>query len=169
MSQKGAAAAALLAGAVALSAPGARAEDPGLLALGAGVYDFIGNNDKPAAQFRAEYRAAWGLWIIKPVAGAFVTTAGTFYGYGGLRADIIIADHYVIMPEAAAGYWQRGDGKNLGSHAEFKTGGEVAYRFGDGSRLGLDFEHMSNAGITRVNPGEESLLVVYSLPLSFLP
>jgi hypothetical protein len=143
----------------------AKADDQGLLALGAGIYDFIGNNDKPAGMFRAEYRFANGLFFIKPLIGAFVTTDTTFYGYGGLRADIILAQHYVIMPVATVGYWERGDGKDLGSHIEFKTGAEFAYRFDGGSRIGVAFDHMSNAGITQRNPGEESVLVVYSLPI----
>jgi hypothetical protein len=33
------------------------------------------------------------------------------------------------------------------------------------SRLGLAFHHMSNAGLTRYNPGEESLVLIYTIPL----
>ncbi len=165
----GAAAAAII-GATAIGTPAARADDQALLALGTGVYDFSGNGSKAAGLFRGEYRFGHGLWLIKPVVGAQVTTDSGFYVYGGLRADVILADHYVIMPIATVGYWDRGQGHDLGSSTEFKTGAEFAYRFDGGSRLGIAFDHISNAGISHQNPGEETLLMVYSLPLgSLLP
>jgi hypothetical protein len=144
-------------------APSARAADPGLLALGVGVTDF--DHSLPAGEFRGEYRFAQGIWVIKPMLGAFGTTRGAAYGYGGLLADFVFADHYAVTPNAAVGYYHRGSGKNLGSPAEFKTGAEFAYRFDNAMRLGLDFDHISNAGLTRRNPGTEELLVVFSLPV----
>lgn len=155
--------AAALALALFLAPQAAAADRPDLLALGIGAYDVLHNNT--AAQLRLEYRFGYRLFFLEPLLGALATSDGSFYGYGGLRADLVIADHFVIMPVAAVGYWQRGGGKDLGSHAEFKTGGEFAYRFDDGSRLGIAFDHISNAGIGKTNPGVESLLLVYSLPL----
>jgi lipid A 3-O-deacylase len=156
-----------LAAAVAVAAlvvaPAARADDPPLIALGAGAMDF--DHSLPAAEFRGEYRFAQGIWVIKPMIGAFGTTRGSVYAYGGLRADFILFDHYVIMPNAAVGYYARGSGKNLGSPVEFKTGAEFAYRFDNAMRLGLSFDHISNAGLTRRNPGTEELLLVFSLPV----
>jgi lipid A 3-O-deacylase len=158
-----------------LAAPSARADGPDLIAGGdgrdliaggIGVYDVLHNNT--AAQLRGEYRFGYSLFFLEPLLGALVTSDGSFYGYGGLRADLIIAQHYVIMPVATVGYWSRGGGKNLGAATEFKTGAEFAYRFADASRLGIAFDHISNAGIGRKNPGTESLLLVYSLPLQRL-
>ena len=146
-----------------VAAPAARADGPDLLAGGIGVYDVL--HDNKAAQGRLEYRFGYRLLFLEPLVGALATSDGTFYGYGGLRADLILADHYVIMPVAAVGYWHRGGGKDLGDAAEFKTGAEFAYRFADDSRLGIAFDHISNAGLGRKNPGTESLLLVYSLPL----
>ena len=158
----GAAALALAVGATS----SARADGPDLLAGGLGVYDVLHQNT--AAQARFEYRFGYRLFFLEPLLGALVTSDGTFYGYFGLRADLIFAEHYVIMPVAAVGYWSRGSGKDLGNPAEFKTGAEFAYRFSDDSRLGLAFDHISNAGLGKKNPGTESLLLVYSLPLRAL-
>ena len=33
------------------------------------------------------------------------------------------------------------------------------------SRLGVAISHMSNAGLTKRNPGAQSLLLMYSVPL----
>jgi len=145
-------------------APAARADDPDLLSAGAGVYNFL--RDSKEAQLRLEYDFSYRfVYFIRPIVGMFATNERSFYGYGGLRVDFEICQHVVLIPEAAVGYWSRGDGKNLGGATEFKTGGEIAYRFDDYSRLGVLFDHISNAGIFKTNPGVESLLIIYSIPI----
>lgn len=157
--------AAVVAAALGLASAPSRADDPSQLAVGLGAFDF--DHKQPAGELRAEYRFAQGYYFIKPVIGAFGTSRSSVYAYGGLRADIVLYDHYVIMPVAAVGYYDKGNGKDLGSHLEFKTGVELAYRFDNAMRLGLAFDHISNAGITKRNPGTENLLVMYSLPLGW--
>ncbi|MGH7091091.1 MAG: acyloxyacyl hydrolase, partial [Stellaceae bacterium] len=155
---------AILFAVASLGASSAHADDLPLLALGVGAFDF--DHLHPATEFRAEYRFAQGLFFIHPMLGAFVTTDSTVYAYGGFLADFVFFDHYVLMPSAAVGYYHQGNSaKNLGSRLEFKTGAEFAYRFDTGMRLGIAFDHISNAGLTRVNPGTEELLLVLSLPL----
>jgi lipid A 3-O-deacylase len=142
----------------------ARADDPDLLSVAGGIYNVL-REDKEA-QARAEYRFSYRfLYVIRPIVGVLATNDRTFYGYGGFRLDAEIGQHFVLMPEAAFGAWSRGDGKNLGGTAEFKEGAEIAYRFDDYSRLGFLFDHISNAGIYSRNPGVESALIVYSIPL----
>lgn len=157
------AAAIIVAAVVTLCFP-VRAEEPGLLAFGAGAFDFL--HQYTAPEFRGEYRFAHGFFVFKPVIGVLGTDKGSFYAYGGLRADLVLAQHYVIMPVATVGYYNRGGGKDLGSPIEFKTGAEFAYRFDNASRLGIAFDHISNAGLGRHNPGTESLMLVYSLPIA---
>lgn len=166
-------AAACLATALAASFSAARAaeveaaaaEDGDLVALGLGGYDVLHNYT--AAQARVEYRFHESLLYIQPLLGVLGTNRKTVYAYFGLRSDILFFQHYVLMPVEAVGYFNQGNGKVLGSHIEFKSGLELAYRFDGGSRLGLAFDHISNAGITAKNPGTESLLLVWSFPLQF--
>lgn len=161
--------AAALAAAVLLLPALARADilsppaDPPLIALGAGDIDF--DHREPAGELRGEYRFAQGFYFIKPMIGAFGTSRHSVYVYGGLRADLVFLDHYVVMPNAAVGWYTRGDGKALGSPVEFKTGVEFAYRWDGGTRLGVAFDHISNAGLTKLNPGTEQLLLMLSLPV----
>jgi lipid A 3-O-deacylase len=162
----GVAAALALAAVVTRPLP-ARADDPDLLTIGAGAYNALHNTKE--AELRLEYRFSYRLlYIIRPIAGVLATNERTLYGYGGFRFDAKIGRHVVISPEAAAGYWDRGGGKDLGGHIEFKTGGEIAYRFDDDSRLGFLFDHISNAGIYTRNPGVESAMLMYSIPLGRL-
>jgi lipid A 3-O-deacylase len=164
--------AALLAAGALVIAPGARADmadltspasDPSLIALGAGDIDF--DHKEPAGELRGEYRFAQGFYFIKPMIGAFGTTRHQVYVYGGFRLDFVFLDHYAVTPNAAVGYYSRGNGKDLGSPVEFKTGVELAYRFDNAARLGIAFDHISNAGLTKLNPGTEQLLLVLSWPV----
>ncbi len=139
-------------------------DDPALLQLGAGGYDILHNYT--AAMFRGEVRFGPRLWVLTPLIGAEVTTDGGLYGYGGFALDLHLGDHWVLTPNEAVGVWTRGDGKNLGSTIEFRSGGEFDYRFSDESRLGFSFHHISNAGIGKHNPGEEEALVLYSVPFA---
>jgi lipid A 3-O-deacylase len=154
------------AGLLAFAPIAAHAAEPDLLAVGAGAYNVL-HQDKEA-QMRLEYRFSYRfLYIIRPILGGFGTERGTLYGYGGIRLDAEIGRHLVITPEGAVGAWRRGSNKTreLGGPIEFKSGGEIAYRFDNDARLGLLFDHISNAGLYKKNPGVESALLVYSIPL----
>jgi hypothetical protein len=141
--------------------------DGAQLALGVGAFDVLHQNT--AAEFRGEYRFGNKLWLLRPIIGGEVTSDGAAYGYGGFALEIFFGDHWLLMPNEAVGLFERGDGKRLGSAIEFRSGAEVDYRFADKSRLGFSFHHISNAGLTARNPGEEEALIVYSLPLPGLP
>jgi lipid A 3-O-deacylase len=163
-----------LAALLAVAAPeAARADgitlggnDKDMLELGAGVYDVDHNNT--AGVFRGEFRFGdTKLWVLTPILGGEVTTDGGVYGYGGFALDINLGDQWVLAPNEAVGLWARGDGKNLGSVVEFRSGAEIDYRFEDDERIGFSFHHISNAGIGKHNPGEEEALVLWSFPLAF--
>jgi lipid A 3-O-deacylase len=143
-----------------------RNDDPGFVSLGAGAFDVL--HDFTAGEFRGEYRFGQKLWIFKPFLGLMGTTDGAFYGYGGFLVDIYIGNRWVVMPNVAVGYFDKGSGKDLGAHTEFRSGAEFAYRFDDRSRLGFTFHHISNAGIGKHNPGEEEMALVFSLPFDLL-
>ena len=143
--------------------------DPPRLALGVGAFDFTPGRARPnsgtAAEFRGEYRFGDQWWIIAPFIGVSATSDGAFYGYGGFGFDINFTPNLVLTPNAAAGYFARGSGTNLGSWWEFRTGAELAWRFADQKRIGVAVTHTSNAGLTRHNPGEQSIVLMYSIPM----
>lgn len=143
--------------------------DPPRVQLAVGAFDITPSSSHPdsrtAGEFRGEYHFRDTLWILQPFIGAMVTTDGAFHGYGGLRFDINFSPAWVLTPNGAMGYFARGSGTNLGSWWEFRTGAELAYRFPSQSRLGVAVTHTSNAGLTKRNPGEQSVVLTYSIPL----
>ncbi len=142
--------------------------DPPRVAVGAGAFDISPGSSstaRTAAEFRAEYHFGDVLWFVSPFIGVMGTSDAAFYGYGGFGIDINFGPNVVLTPNVAGGYFARGSGTDLGSWWEFRTGAELAWRFDNMSRLGIAFSHMSNAGLTKRNPGEQSLLLIYSVPL----
>lgn len=93
------------------------------------------------------------------------TARGSGYLYAGLNFDLLIQERLVLSPGFAAGYYWQGGGKDLGFPLEFRTGVELSYVFADQYRLGVHFYHLSNASLGRRNPGEESFVFFYDIPI----
>jgi lipid A 3-O-deacylase len=163
--------AAAAAPAAAQLAFGTPATDPPRIELGAGAFDITPDakhkDSETAAEFRGEYHFGDVFWAISPFIGASGTSDGAFYGYGGFGIDIDFGPNVVLTPNGAAGYFERGSGTKLGSWWEFRTGAELAWRFADQSRVGIAVNHTSNAGLTRRNPGEQSVVLTYSIPFGW--
>lgn len=158
---------ALALGAAFGAAAPAKADDPAFLTLGAGWFDFNRQKDQ-GAELSLEYRDNHKLWIFKPfVHGAYVTNGMTFLG-AGVLVDVYFGNRWVVTPSFAPTWWRgKTDDLDLGYGLEFRSRLEVAYRFDNRSRLGLSVSHSSNASLGDTNPGTESLMLHYSLPLDW--
>ena len=137
---------------------------PSLLSFGVGAFD-IRKDKNRTALFLAEYKWNKEWYTVRPMVGGMATVCGAFYLYGGFGLDWVFCDHFLFSPNFAAGYYHQGGGKDLGYELEFRSGIEAAYIFCNQSRLGLHFYHISNASLRRKNPGEESLVLFYAIPI----
>ena len=155
-----------LAGAVTVAHHPAKAEIGGYITGGLGAFDVLHNYT--AAEGRLEFRFAQDILWWHPLLGTMFTSKGSVYTYGGFRLEIPVGKHLLILPIATVGDYEKGNGKDLGSHVEFKTGIEVDLVFANGVRVGPAFDHISNAGIGKKNPGEENLVLMVSVPLGIL-
>jgi lipid A 3-O-deacylase len=141
-------------------------DDPAFLDLQVGVRD-IRNYKVPAVDL--EYRSDYQFFFIKPIVGILVSTRDAVYGYGGLAMDIFFGSRFVMTPSLAVGAYYKGHDVNLGTWLpEFRSAVELAYRFDDRSRLGIMFNHISNAGIGKSNSGTETAMLTYSYPITKL-
>lgn len=137
--------------------------EPAFLIGGAGVAGAF-DGDTPG-YFRIEARAAERLWVARPFVGLEASTGGASYLYAGLAGDIFLGRRLVLTPNLAFGWWRDGGSLELGYALQFRSGFEFAYRFDDRSRLGFAFHHHSNANLGDSNPGTETAMLQYSLPL----
>lgn len=146
-----------------------RAEDEFSFGVGAGLFDtaawFENKGDFDALEAGIVLRwPTHGLWGIGPMAGLSVTDDSAFWGYFGGRRPFGLGGCVTVSPSFSVTYYEQGDGKDLGSELEFRSGLEVACRRANGSSLGVEFYHLSNASISNVNPGSNSLWVIYTVP-----
>ncbi len=142
-----------------------RADDPDFLTVSGGWFDFNRQKDQ-GGEFRVEYRSDYKLWEFKPfVTGAVVTNGMTFFG-AGILMDVYFGNRLVLTPSFAPTWWRgKTDTLDLGYALEFRSQLELAYRFDDRSRIGFSISHSSNASLGDSNPGTESLMVNYSIPI----
>ncbi len=158
-----------LTSAFLLAAP-ARAEpgeETGTLALGLGYHDFD-QGDNGAADFRLDYRHGRGLYFIKPWIGLEATSDRAVWGGAGIYSDLPIYNRVYLTLSIGAGGYSQGGGEDLGSILEFRSTGEVTYRFDNDMRLGLAASHISNASLGDRNPGVNVISAVYLIPLGSL-
>lgn len=98
--------------------------------------------------------------------GLSVTDTGdAWLGFGQMWTKDFADGRAYVQLHAMPGIYIQGDGPDLGFLIEFRSGVEVGYNFRSGVRLGVSYDHRSNADIRAVNPGLETLQVRVSIPL----
>jgi lipid A 3-O-deacylase len=74
--------------------------------------------------------------------------------------------NFILTPLAAVGGYHKGGSEDLGGTIQFRLSANLAYEFDNQTRLGVQFAHISNAGIHNFNPGDNELLLTYAIPLN---
>ena len=137
---------------------------PDVMTFGAGMFDFA-KHDPASPEGRIEYRWGQKLWVFGPTVGVLANSDGGVFGYAGTYMDVRIAP-IVLTPSLGFGYWHEGDSKDLGGNFPFiHFSLDIAYAFDWGGRLGVKLAHISNAYTHSSNPGQESVLLTFTLPL----
>ena len=132
------------------------------LNLFTGMFDF--SDDKQAAgvfglqhQNDDLFRKSF-LGKLSPITGGFLTENNAFYFYTGAQAEYNLGI-FTITPSFAPGYYNSGDGKDLGSVLEFKSEVQMSFDINDTTHLGMSYNHISNASFGTKNPGANSYMI----------
>ena len=127
-----------------------------------GMFDFsdtkqasgvIGLQHQNDDLFRASF-----LGQLSPITGGFFTEKNAFYFYTGAQAQYDLG-LFTITPSFAPGYYNSGDGKDLGSALEFKTEIQMSLNLSDSTEFGMSYNHISNASLGDKNPGANSYML----------
>lgn len=137
-----------------------RADEAGLR-VSTGVTDFGRGHETVEVGIEHRFATDWCLGL-GPHVGAFVTLDESFFLYAGTDQRINLGRFWFIDTGTSVGFYEKGDGKDIGGEFEFRTGIAVGRRLRDGSRLSFGFFHMSNSSYYRRNPGMNSLLLRWS-------
>lgn len=106
------------------------------------------------------FRDTW-IGRFSPTTGAFVTGKSSAYLYTGVEADYNLGP-IKISPSFAPGYYEAGDGKNLGSALEFKSEIKIGIDLFKNSNLGYSYSHISNNDWGDRNPGADNQSITFS-------
>ena len=126
-----------------------------------GMFDF--SDDKQASPILGLQHQNEELFYItkngrlSPITGAFITGNSAYYLYTGVQAEYELG-FLTITPSFAPGYYNYGDGKDLGFPLEFKTEVQMSFDISDSTHLGMSYNHISNASLGDKNPGANSYM-----------
>ena len=127
-----------------------------------GMFDF--SDDKQASgiiglqhQNDDLYRKSF-LGNLSPITGGFITEKNAMYFYTGAQAEYDLG-LFTITPSFAPGYYNSGNGKDLGSALEFKTEVQMTMNLSDSTEFGMSYNHISNASLGDKNPGANSYMI----------
>ena len=101
------------------------------------------------------------LGEFKPVTGGFMTGDSSIYLYTGVEGQYGIGP-LKILPSFAPGYYEKGDGKDLGSVLEFKSELKVGLDVFENSKLSYSYSHISNNDWGDTNPGTDNQQITFS-------
>jgi hypothetical protein len=101
------------------------------------------------------------LGKFKPVSGAFMTGNSSVYLYTGIEGQYGIGP-LKILPSFTPGYYEKGDGKDLGSVLEFKSEVKVGFDIFENSKLSYSYSHISNNDWGGSNPGTDNQQITFS-------
>lgn len=138
--------------------------DDAFILFSAGLFNIADQQD--VVELGAEWRGRPRAWKLRLNVGAMLHDNSGGYGFVGLRRDAALSPKVGISIGLAAGLYEEGDGLDLGGAVEFRSSIEVYFDVSARSRLGVDFYHLSHAGLgDEKNPGSNSLVVVYGFRL----
>ena len=97
------------------------------------------------------------LGNISPITGGFITENSAVYVYTGFEWNIDMGA-LTFTPSFAPGLYHEGDGKDLGHVLEFKSEVQLSFDLSQSTKLGMSYNHVSNASLGNKNPGANSYM-----------
>ena len=94
---------------------------------------------------------------LSPITGAMITADSATYFYTGVQAHYKIGS-LNLTPSFTPGYYNQGDGKDLGHALEFKSEIQLSLELPKDSQVGFSYNHLSNASLGDKNPGANSYM-----------
>ena len=133
------------------------------VAISAG--EVIERQAQPAGEIYLRYDLGHKRGPFGRAAGLSIGENGeTWVGFG-TTYEIAIGDRFYTELHAMPGLYFDNGGFDLGGPIAFRSGIEFGYETRTGWRLALAYDHRSNAGIYKRNPGIETVQLKLSVPL----
>ena len=98
------------------------------------------------------------LGTLQPVTGLMVTADNAAYFNTGFQIQSQSEGPLKFTPSFTPGYYNKGDGKDLGHSLEFKSELQFSIDLPLNAQLGFSYNHISNAILGSKNPGANSYM-----------
>lgn len=142
-------------------------DDTGFININAGYIGLM-NRAHDTLRYGLEYRhKPLTHWLIRPAVGGVTAEHDARYVYAGIRRDFPLGSRWIFTPGFDITSYRRGNGIDLGSELEFRTGLELSWRFSNAWRASFVFYHLSNGGIGDRNPGTNSAVIAVQVPVDW--
>lgn len=131
----------------------------------------IGIADRESVDHFVSLEARWRRdWHgLRPWGGVTLVDSGSWFAGAGAIYDLALSRRARLTLGSGPFYYTPEENDDdLGFRLEFYSFAEVSWSFRRDARLGVRVGHLSNAGLSRRNPGTETLSVLVSLPLGRL-
>ena len=126
-----------------------------------GMFDFSDDGKKSTLigiqHQNEELKRVTILGNLSPITGAMITADNASYFYTGVQAEYTVGV-FNLTPSFAPGYYNQGDGKDLGHSLEFKSEVQLSLDLPKESQFGFSYNHLSNASLGDKNPGANSYM-----------
>ena len=96
-----------------------------------------------------------------PNTGGFFTDKNSIYLYTGVQVEYELGP-LNIVPSFTPGYYEAGNGKDLGMALEFKSELKFSFDIFKDSKLGYSYSHISNNEWGDKNPGVDNQTISFS-------
>ncbi len=133
----------------------------------AGQFDVLDKEgDDQTSMFGVEHRnnnlfRDTFLGKLSPVSGMFTTGKNSLYLYTGVEANYDLGP-VKLTPSFTPGYYEKGDGKDLGDVLEFKSEINIGIDLFENSKIGYSYSHISNNDWGTTNPGTDNQSITFS-------
>ena len=126
-----------------------------------GMFDFSDNGKKSTLigfqHQNEDLNRDTFLGNLSPITGAMITGDNASYFYTGVQANYKLGAMN-FAPSFAPGYYNKGNGKDLGHALEFKSEVQLSIEMPKDSQFGFSYNHLSNASLGDKNPGANSYM-----------
>ena len=129
-----------------------------------GQFDINDNIESFETRFEYLYARSFyqNRFDLKQFLGVMSNSDDAIYLYSGLRKEIQISKKWNFTPSFAPGYYEKGQGKDLGSVLEFKSEIKVGFDIFENSKLSYSYSHISNNDWGDTNPGTDNQQITFS-------
>lgn len=134
------------------------------VSISAAYFDAIQNN-VASLEGSIEYRVNSANWIANPFAGIMTNTDGACYIFSGLFYEISVTDFFIFIPSFAPGVYFKNYSKDLHFVLEFRSQVDAIISISKKIKVGISFNHISNASLGSENPGVESIALTFQFPI----